>query len=306
MRCLKVDKYNLTQDIINQLSSKVSKDYTKDIKSPYRNIKVLNNGVNDYSNANNTHGSHKYESYSYNEKHILVVFTGTDVDIRKAIDELVKTKGYGFTFDIAFSGTGEALLDIDYIKTKLNPKNIYTEEDILQTEQVIENVDGVVVPMTTQNTVVKLSLGLQDSFISHALWQSLWHDKPVLMDFDNAITYRGNTSKRPMLQTMIEDYIQKVQVMGVKAVKRRDYLTEMLNVFQPNDGKKTDNTENIIIEEDTNNNVDNKRTIVTEGDLGKLISRSSNKKEVYVSKSSIITPLAYDVANEMGVKIIKK
>ena len=167
--------------------------------------------------------------------------------------------------------------------------------------EILEGVDGVVVPMLTQDTAVKLALGIQDCFVSTLLWQGLWHGKKILMDFSNVLAYRGNRSQIPMLQQMMEDYVEKLQKMGIKSFNKKDYVIEMLNAF--NDSqivKDTEavNSQNAVTEQDFSS-----KKVITEKDI---ISMGAHNKEVTVPMRAIITPLAYDKAKELGINIIKR
>lgn len=275
-----MDKYNLTNDIISQL------------------VKKVNPGNNVYLDNNTEH-----QNISYPSQHVLAVFTATDFRLNEALRELTKAKRYGFTFDVAISDNGLDVIGskgIESIKTSLKPNRIYTEKDKLIFGEIIEGVDGIIVPMTTQDTAAKLALGIQDNFISTLLWQALWHGKKVLIDFDNVITYRGTRSHIPMLQQIMDDYIDKIQKMGVTKFQRTDYIVQMLQVFKGNISidKQAENSCNLTNEEkmDTKN-------VITEKDL---LSLSTHGKELTVPMRTIITPLAYDTAKQLGIKIIKK
>lgn len=275
-----MDKYNQTNDIVSQL------------------VKKLNKGYNKKEIANLTHHQQPYIN-----QHILAVFTGTNFGLNDSLRELSKAKRYGFTFDIAITENGEDIIGnqgIASIKSTLQSDKVYTERDKLIFGEILESVDGIIVPMTTQDTATKLALGIQDCFISTLLWQGLWHGKKILMDFGNVLTYRGNKSKIPMLQQMMEDYVDKLQQMGIKGVDKKDYLVEMLNVFKNSsitEDTSTKYSQNAVTQESYSS-----RQVITEKDL---LNMGAHNKEVTVPMRAIITPLAYDKAKELGIKIVK-
>lgn len=276
-----MDRYNLTKDIVSQLTSKATGSYR-----PQNEIRIEKQEVN-----------------TPQKHHLLVVFTGTNVGVEEAIRELVKAKNYGFTFDIAVSFTGMHVNNVDRLKSVLQPRKVFTEEDWIEFGSILENSDGIIAPMITQDTTAKLSLGIQDDFISTLLWQALWHGKPLLMDFENVVAYRGTKAHNPMLQQIMDDYVSKLQKMGVTRVHRKSYVVDMLNIFS-NDYKKTtsyDDTRKMI--EEPLNRQEIKQTIITEKDL---LNMSSNTKELTIPSKTIVTPLAYDTAKELGIKIVKK
>lgn len=297
-------KYNLTKEIIDQLASRVTGNNR--ISSSYSN-KVVPSKVK--QNIYRTKGSlsrnyHGNSSYLGKEKRVLAVFTGTDVGVEESIKELNEAKKYGITFDIAVSESAEEILELDFLKEHLRPERTFTERDKLITEKVVEGVSGIIVPMTTQNTVAKLALGIQDTFISFALWQSLWHGKPVLIDFANAIQFRGSYSQQPMLQNIVEDYTNKLKKMGVKEVSGTDYVMELLKSLDIKEKINSsigyiDNKKTYTNEE---NNSDEQKTVITEKDI---IEMGNQGGELSIPRRAIVTPLAYDTAKKLGISIIK-
>lgn len=275
-----MNKYNLTKDIVSELVQKINNQSS--------NIRV----------ADKT-----YEQYPHLNQHILAVFTGTNFGLNESIKELLKARRYGFSFDIALTENGEEVIGnqgISTIKSSLQAEKVYTEKDKLIFGEILESVDGIIVPMTTQDTAAKLALGIQDCFISTLLWQGLWHGKKMLIDFENVLSYRGNKSKLPILQKMMDDYVDKIQQMGVKSVDKNNYIVEMLNVFKgsSNTVKLTNQySQNAVTDKDNG-----ARQVITERDINNM---RPNNKEVTVPMRAIITPLAYDRAKELGIKIIR-
>ncbi|MTI70397.1 MAG: hypothetical protein FH751_09130 [Firmicutes bacterium] len=266
-----MDKYSFSKDIINQLSSRLD---GFDLKK-------------DTSESKN----------KFKDKSILVVFTGTNIGLKDSIKELVKLKRYGFKIDIAFSKSAEKILDLNKIKQRLRPSNIYTEENKYSYMEIIDKVNGVIIPMTTQNTAFKLALGLQDDFISTLLWRFLWQGKKVLMDMSNVNNNRGDEPVNPVLKQMVDDYTLKLKNMGIKEVNKKNYVLEVLDIFNESDLVKEN--EEIIDDEKTNKKISKK--VITESDIKEIKS-----DKLIISKKTIITPLAKDKAKELNISIVKK
>ena len=275
-----MEKHNQTNDIISQLVQKLNGGYSLKEKADFRQ-----------------------QHQTYVNKHILAVFTGTDFGLNESLRELSKAKRYGFTFDIALTENGEEIIGaqgISYIKSALQTGKVYTQKDKLIFGDILESVDGIIVPMLTQDTAAKLALGIQDCFVSTLLWQGLWHGKKILMDFSNVIEYKGSKSKIPLLGQIMNDYIDKLKMMGIKSVDKKDYVVEMLNVFR--EGPITENTimqnpQNAVTREGVGT-----RQVITERDI---INMRAINNEVTVPIGTIITPLAYDKAKELGLRIVK-
>lgn len=273
-------KYSLTSEIIDQLVGKMN------AKKPAQKKSVVSTG------------------FSTDKSHVLVVFTGTDYGLNEILAQLVNAKkNYGFSYDIGFSFSGAMVMGekgIDEIIKRLNPKNVYYEEDQLMFEEVITNVNGILVPMSTQDTVSKLAFGIQDSFISTLLWQAIWRGKSVLMDFENVIRYKGTESKSEAQQKIVEDHISKTVELGVVDIDRNDYIVGMLNEFK-NANIKTEK-KNSISQKKESSSVEIPK-ILTSKDLLELVG---NSKSLKVPSTTIVTPLAIDTAKENEIEIIKE
>jgi hypothetical protein len=273
-------KYSLTSDVIDELVHKMNKG---------RMVKTqpIRTGFNS-SNS-----------------HILVVFTGTDYGLNERLTELINAKkNYGFSYDIGFSFSGAMVIGesgIEEIIKSLNPRNVYYEEDQLIFEKVIAGVEGVIVPMSTQDTVAKLAFGIQDSFISTLLWQTIWKGKPVLMDFEDVKRYKGVESKSKGQNRIIERNVSEVIGLGVVDVRKEDYVVGMLNEFK-NANIEIENRKTLDSRENTEVKADIPR-ILTSKDLLDLVG---DKKSFKVPSTTIVTPLAIDTAKEKGIEIIKE
>ncbi|SCG84523.1 hypothetical protein DW1_2973 [Proteiniborus sp. DW1] len=277
-----MEKYNQTSDIISQLVQKLNGGHSPKERADFR-----------------------CKPQDYVNQHILAVFTGTNFGLNESLRELSKARRYGFTFDIALTENGEEIIGeqgIASIKSTLQTDKVYTQKDKLIFGEILESVDGIIVPMLTQDTATKLALGIQDCFISTLLWQGLWHGKKILMDFSNVLAYRGNRSKVPMLQQIMNDYVEKLQMMGIKSVDKKDYVLEMLNVFRDSPMDETTTVTGQSSQNTVAGESHSTRQVITEKDL---INMKTINNEVTVPIGSIITPLAYDRAKELGIKIVK-
>lgn len=213
-----MDRYNLTKDIVENLVNKVKSN--------------SNQGAN-------INGIYQDDNFDCQDNRILVVFTGSNFRLSETLRKLSRAKKHGFSYDIAFSFSGAHIMGesgIEDITRALNPGRVYTEEDQIIFDKVMKSVDGIIVPMATQDTTTKLALGIQDSFISTLLWQSLWHGKKVFMDFYSVMTYNGMASRNPVLSEMMSDYISKLERMGVVNLQDNDdYSKDMLEGFNCED-----------------------------------------------------------------------
>lgn len=242
---------------------------------------------------------------------LLAVFTGTNRGIDEALEGLKKAGDYGITYDIAFSWNGKDLQDIKHIQKQLGAGNVFTEVDKGEITRILQRVDGIVVPMTTQNTTSKLSKGILDDFISTLLWEALWRGKKMVLNLDSVVEYKGQRSRVPEMQRMVEGMIAQIEKMGVVTLYGQDYPSVLRETFlkgralpspghlassrqQPSSGVQPP-VEKPMKSGD--------KTIITEKDI---INRNSPLKVLTVPLDAIVTPLALDRAKTMGIEIKKE
>lgn len=246
------------------------------------------------------------EGFVSDNTHLLVIFTGTDYCLNEALTELVQAKNnYGFSYDVGFSFSGAGVIGeegMKEIERRLKPRRMFTEYDQLIFENVLNGVDGVIVPLTTQDTVSKLAFGIQDSFISTLLWQAIWRGMTVLVDFQSVRAFKGIETKNSFQAEIIQDHIEKVKRLGIKELVIGQYITRMLNGFKnANIEIEPDENENMVVEQKIKNNEFPK--IITEKDLIELAGNTGN---ITVPDGTIVTPLAIDTAKVKGIKINRK
>lgn len=267
-----MNKNKLTMDILEKLSIKVTKGAYPGVEPKYvetAKVQELNNPKN-------------------NTK-LLVVFTGSNVAFEDSLKEVKKLQELGYIIDVALSESAEAIFSVDKFKG-LNPRNIFTAKDKMKYLEMVQEVDGVVVPVATQNTAIKLSLGLQDSFISMLLWQVLWQGKTLFMNMDDMTTHRGMEAKSKMLLQMMGSYVDKLKRLGVKQISTINIASTVHSSFT------AEKNSSAILEGKS------EKPVITEKDI---LKRAAGET-IVVPLRAIVTSLAQDAAKNLGIKIVKQ
>ena len=161
---------------------------------------------------------------------VLVVFTGSNIDLDKKIEELKKLESHGMSLSLAFSFMGERILDVESIVNSLNPFEVYGEEDIFRLEEIANSYSKVIGPNITMNTLSKVSLGMVDSFVSNILWTYLYRSKDVYLDFASVTSYLGRPTKNKTISKQIEGHINNLKSMGVVEIVEGNYLDRIVGV----------------------------------------------------------------------------
>ncbi|HSH36961.1 hypothetical protein, partial [Schnuerera sp.] len=158
----------------------------------------------------------------------LIVFTGSNINLDKKIEELKELESHGINLSLAFSFMGERILDVDDIVDSLNPFEIYKEEDIFRLEEITNSYSKIIGPNITMNTLSKVSLGMIDSFVSNILWNYLYNSKEVYLDFTSVTNYLGKPTKNKGISKQIEDHINNLKNMGVVEIVEGKYIDDII------------------------------------------------------------------------------
>lgn len=271
-----MDKNKLTMDILEKLSIKITKGAYPGIVAETKTA-ILSSNIQVKECKNNTR--------------LLVVFTGSDLALEDSLKEVKKLRELGYTIDVALSENAEYIFGKDKFKT-LNPNNIYTEKDKMNYLEIVQNIDAVIVPVATQNTAIKLSLGLQDGFIAMMLWQCLWQGKTIYMNMDDMTTHRGIESKSKMLLQMIGSYTDKLKRLGVKPLTILNFSETIHNEFSSEKISSMSQTQEAMQE----------RVVITEKDI---LNRTPGEV-INVPTRAIVTSLAQEAAKSLSIKIIRQ
>ncbi|PAB59729.1 flavoprotein [Anaeromicrobium sediminis] len=225
---------------------------------------------------------------------ILVLFTGSNFQINKALDGLKKLKENDYSLTLCFSKNGGEILDIQGISDLLRVDKLYLEEDKNNYLEIIKSSDMVIVPVLTQNTLAKVAVGIQDSFISGLLWQLLWSGKKVFVNPNSALDKNNMPCENKKMLKLINNHVERLREFGAKIINDYNYMSYM--------NKEPEKLRYDNSKEGKNERVGFKK-VVTEKDVLNLVGTSN---ELVIDKRTIITPLAKDVAKEKEVKILRK
>ena len=215
------------------------------------------------------------------KNNLLVVLNGSNTDIINSIEELKELRNQGNGVSLAFSFMAEKIIDTDRIINSLNPIEIYREEDIFQLDKIVEDYTCIIGVNITVNSISKISTGMVDSFIPLLIWTYLYMKKPVYLDFTSSRYFLGNMTKNKVTKNIIENHIKTLVDLGVVEIFPGKYLESI-------EYKKSLNEENRI-----------QNKVVTEGDLVNFSKGDTLK----IPKGAIITPLAKDKANFLGIHL---
>lgn len=253
----------------------------------------------DRNSARDLESSEELKSVGENGDKILIVFTGSDISLDEKLNYISELGKAGASLSLVFSIMSEHILDTDRIVKRLNPREVYLEEDIMELKDIAKNYDYIISPNITINSMSKLSQGLLDNLVTNLIWTFLYLGKEVYLDFESTLNYLGMDCQNNNIENMILNKIKEVKAMGATEIKSGNYGEKILK------GKtsfysdfKSGNREPVRKNEVLRNL--GKKKFYTEEDIKESQLTGDT---VVLPKGSQLTPSARDVVRSMGVSV---
>lgn len=259
------------------------------------NKELIKNILNDismkvYVGKNLTTG---YSSGGSNR--VLVLFNGTDVSLNKILVGLKELKSQGCLLKLAFSKSAEELLNVDEIVKELEPFKVYLESEGYKSHEIVKSTDFAIAVNVTQNTLAKLSVGVQDSLVSNVLWMLLLESVKVVINVESVFKGAQSLLKNSVMRNVFEGHVEKIKSFGAEIIEDHSYKSilfkepvivenEIVDSFR--EDKKVKTTKRLVNEQTIN-------------DLGDDI------KELTLEKGQILTAAAKDLASLRKIKIVR-
>jgi len=160
--------------------------------------------------------------------------------------------------------------------------------------ELIDRAEVVLVAQLTRTTLARIGLGLSDSFASTLVLNAVWSGKPVVVakdgvDPDLAARDGSGAGDAPRaLVRLYEEYLDRLEAFGchlVPAARIGDTVISLLT------GRELSRDQPL-----------RSRRVITEAD----VRRAARRGESIDVTRAIVTPLARDAAQELGVDLIER
>ncbi|GAA0721176.1 hypothetical protein GCM10008905_11310 [Clostridium malenominatum] len=225
------------------------------------------------------------------KRDVLILLSEGKVDVDGIVNEVKKIKEDGHNVKILLPKNDGGVWSNKLLKAGFKEEEIYTENEVVDEDVLLRNVEMVLIPVFTMNTLAKVALGISDSVLTLTISKAIMTGIPMVAARDSCdiemlksinISYANIPSA---YEKKIKDYFTQVREYGIKFVN--------LNFLHKTICNKSDH------EIEPDQVIDKK--LITEEDIRLADKRSS--KKVRINSSSIVTALARDTARELGVEI---
>lgn len=207
-------------------------------------------------------------AYKVERNRGLVIINGGTGNLEQIILELKKISER-YELDIVFSEAGEKIVR----KEKFQNFNVIDKFEMETSEPLLKKNDIIILPLLTKNSCAKIAVGIRDNAVTYLISKALLAQKEIVAVYDSCIA-----DNKTAYGNQINFNIEKLKSYGIIFVKSSELSDYILN------------RRNLEI-----NSLKEKKIITAED-----IYDMKNKK-IIVSKSTIVTTLAREKAENNGI-----
>lgn len=216
----------------------------------------------------------------------LAIFTGGTIGLEQSLVELQKIQALDIEVSVVLSVAAEQIVGANRIKEHLGSNiNLLTIHSPYP-GKLLREADIVIVPVLTKNTAAKLAYTLSDTLPSTLIMQALMLGKPVLAAMNAA-----DPQCPPPLSEALRQNLKKIESYGIDLVKVENLAASSQKILD-------------LMVKKTLHTVQGKKSVI-DAETIKVVA-GNGLSSITVSKCTIITPLARDVAREYGIEIVQE
>lgn len=243
-------------------------------------------------------------------KHAVVLLCGSDISLTSAFEGLRQLKEKNWRFTAVMSSSAEALISTDAIQSGFSPDQILKESEGVSVKRVVDMMDALIIPNLTQNTLAKLSVGIQDELTALIAWQALVSNKPVAVNTDSVFKGWFDIDGNRAMKRVMQNHVAALKGFGAKLADQHDYRAilcgpeKRAQIGTQSDTKsgarKPVQRQRQPIKQSLSVSDIAEKKLLTEKDIKSL----GDVTEIVIGKGQILTPLGRDAAISKGIRII--
>ncbi|MEI8216219.1 MAG: flavoprotein [Eubacteriales bacterium] len=226
----------------------------------------------------------------------LIIFTGSSAGYDESLNQVKLLVERGWEIEVIVNRCSEGIFTKEKFNSDFQGMTLYFESRYPVDKDMLDGVDIILIPVLTVNFAAKMALGISDTPVSALVAYGLINGIPIMGVNkaclpENRIRKDCRNKKKPgAYYKMIHGYLSRLEEFGVRMVS-----IEKLSEEAESQCMKIDKSE-----------IENHRNATCDV-ISKEYIMDMNKKglsQIAVSRKTIITALARETANELGVEII--
>lgn len=226
---------------------------------------------------------------------ILALFAGGTIGLKQGLKELSELKPLA-SISVVLSEAAEQVVGKNRIYEHLGSETPVVTASCPYPGKLLRAADVVVVPVLTQNSAAKLAHTLADTMVTTLVLQALMLGKPVIIatnaaDPRDSWRIGAGMGRSPVgLARALQDNLKKIEGLGVAMVDVGFLAAECRRHIK------------LETRESSTEKTGAARVLIDAGAVKAVLANGG--KRLAVPTGALVTPLAKDVARELGVELI--
>lgn len=154
-------------------------------------------------------------------KQALVVYTGSNISAAEGLEAMGRLRADGYTFRVLLSQSAAGLLDVDAIRSVLEPEELWIGTPGDTPEALTKRYDTIIVPAATVRTVSHVVACMADTPAAAVILDGLMRGKNVVVATDGCCpdhkerALRGFRMTEPLKQTL-RNHLEALRDYGAR------------------------------------------------------------------------------------------
>lgn len=223
---------------------------------------------------------------------LLAAISGGSIGFEQGLGELKKLAG-DFQLQLVLSKNAGEIYEGHTGLAALSSLPPLQEGETVSLSRLLEDVQGIVIPVLTVNSAAKLAQGISDTLFLNVIIHSLIKGLPVIAarnaadpeDRERKMLTGKNCS--PGMLDLAKANLRKLEKMGIRITDAASLAAE---------------TRSLILQktEGAGSRWPGKRTVITEKDISQ---ESIAAKKIFIPEGAILTPLVLDLIRTKGLEV---
>lgn len=224
-------------------------------------------------------------------KRALILFTGGNIGLEEATEQIKKLKEDGWNMRILLSRSAEKVITPAYITDRLGIARVYLESEVEDEGALLQNTDYIIIPILTMNSAARIALALADTAVSRLVASSIMKGIPIIAAQDacdpgNPVRVsRGYDKIPPAYEKRMLTYLNDLKEYRIQLVQAYQLYGSITGRGPANKPAAAPLHKKLLTREDIVN------------------AKNHGFSKVCISKNTMVTMLAQDAAKELGVEL---
>lgn len=243
-----------------------------------------------------------------------VIFTGALIGYKDAVESLNTLKAQGWKLTVVMSKAAKEVIGEDRIKNDVDPDAIYVEGAPVNSRQLVNDSQFVIIPALTINTAAKIANCIADNLVTNMVLYAMTSGKPIIAAVDGAcpdnkvrekigfkVTKAFKDRMRGNLIAMLEYGIILTTDKSL-AEKTDEVFAKSFDFKLPEQEEEKEPDCGCVAKMERSTSIKLDKKVIGRVDIAK----NASYQTIIVASDALVTGLAADEAYNRGITIVKE